>query len=98
MIIWFNAQKKKVTSLRSKATSLWTNNNKKDKSRIRLNKANYVGTVILQSNKIKIICFHQKCIKVKYGEIAKMLLTDTKRFYYITETENFYEDYYKGKE
>ena len=27
-----------------------------------------------------------------------MLLTDTKRFYYITETENVYEDYYKGKE
>lgn len=40
---------------------------------------------------------HYKCIKVKYGVKAKMLIIDTNNFHYIIKTENVYEDFYKDK-
>ena len=41
---------------------------------------------------------HYKCIKVKYGVKAKMLIIDTNNFHYIIKTENVYQDFYKDKQ
>ena len=42
--------------------------------------------------------FHYNCIKNKYGDKAKMLLTDTGSPMYKIETKSSYEDLYKDKE
>ena len=42
--------------------------------------------------------FHYNCIKNKYGDKAKMLLTDTGSLMYKIETKSSYEDLYKDKE
>ena len=42
--------------------------------------------------------FHYNCIKNKFGDKAKMLLTDTGSLMYKIETKSNYEDLYKDKE
>lgn len=38
--------------------------------------------------------FYKKYIKIEYSDKAKRLIVDTNNF----QTENVYEDFYKGKE
>ena len=63
---------------------------KKDKCRIYLNKPIYIGAVILKKSQNRMYTLHCKCIKVKYGVKAKMLIIDTNNFHYIIKTENVF--------
>lgn len=65
----------------------------KDTCRRNFNKSIYITTVILKKAKIKCILFTRNILKVN-SDKAKRLIVDTDNF----QTENVYEDFYKGKE
>ena len=52
----------------------------------------YLGTSILDISKTLMYDFNYKYMKPKYGDRAKLLLTDTDSLVYEIQTEDFYKD------
>ena len=62
------------------------------KTSIYMNKPVYLGMSILDISKTLMYDFHYDYIKLKYGEKAELLFTDTDSLMYEIETEDFYKD------
>ena len=62
------------------------------KTSLTMNKPVYLGMSILDISKTLMFDFHYKYIKLKYGNKAKLLFTDTDSFLYEIQTEDFYKD------
>ena len=62
------------------------------KTKLVFNKPVYLGMCILDLSKTLMYDFHYKYIKQKYGDKAKLLLTDTDSTMYEIQTEDFYND------
>ena len=62
------------------------------KTEIKLIKPAYVGVSILDLSKTFMFAFHYDKIKQRYGDKAKLLMTDTDSLVYYIETEDIYED------
>ena len=61
------------------------------KTKLVFNKPVYLGMCILDSSKTLMYDFHYNYIKRKYGDKAKLLLTDTDSTLYEIQTEDFYK-------
>lgn len=66
------------------------------KSKVVLNKPTYVGMTVLELSKLIMFRFHYDKIKKKYGEGAKLLMTDTDSLVYSIATDDFYADVAKN--
>ncbi|XP_022799901.1 uncharacterized protein LOC111337802 [Stylophora pistillata] len=62
------------------------------KTQITFNKPLYLGMCILDLSKILMYDFHYNYIKAKYGDRAKLLMTDTDSLCYEIQTDDFYQD------
>ena len=62
------------------------------RTKLTFNKPKYLGMSILDISKNLMYNFHYNYIKPKYGENAKLLMTDTDSFCYEITTEDFYKD------
>ena len=62
------------------------------KTSLTMNKPVYLGMSILDLSKNIMFDFHYNYIKLKYGEKAKLLFTDTDSLLYEIQTEDFYKD------
>ena len=65
---------------------------KMKKKSLTLNKPIYAGMSILDLSKLHMYQFHYDYIKPKYGDKAKLLMTDTDSLCYHVEAEDFYQD------
>ena len=61
-------------------------------SKVTLNKPIYLGQAILNLSKTPMYNFHHGYLKLKYGDRARLLFTDTDSLCYRVQTEDFYED------
>ena len=61
-------------------------------STVTLNKPIYLGQTILDNSKCIMYDFHYNYIKPKYGNRAKLLMTDTDSLCYEIKTDDFYKD------
>lgn len=61
-------------------------------AKIKLEKPIYLGGAILDDSKLALYEFHYDYMKVKYGERARVVYTDTDSLVYEIETDDFYED------
>ena len=62
------------------------------KKTVKLNKPIYAGAAVLDLSKLHMFEFHYEHIRPKYGDRAKLLMTDTDSLMYHIRTENFFED------
>ena len=68
------------------------------KTDVTLDKPIYCGFSILELSKIHMYKFHYDYIKVKYGDKAKLMFTDTDSLTYHIETEDLQMDFHKDGE
>lgn len=68
------------------------------KTKTILDKPIYAGFAILELSKLHMYNFHYEFIKEKYGDKAKLLMTDTDSLTYHIETEDLYKDMNENKE
>lgn len=71
---------------------------KMKKPTIVLNKPIYAGMAILDLSKLHMYQFHYDVIKAKYGNKAKLCMTDTDSLCYVIETDDMYQDMHDSKE
>ena len=62
------------------------------KTKVKMNKAKYLGMSILDISKTSMYEFWYDYIKPKYQEKAKLCYMDTDSFIIYIKTEDFYED------
>ena len=67
------------------------------KVRLKLDKPSYVGMCILDLSKVLMYDFHYNFVKEKYGDLVKLLFTDTDSLCYHIRTEDAYGDFYRDK-
>jgi hypothetical protein len=64
----------------------------KEKSKVKLDKPIYLGFVILETSKLHMYKFYYDFVKVRYGDKAKLIYTDTDSLILQIETEDWYAD------
>ena len=70
----------------------------KIKEALTLNRPAYVGMCILDLSKTLVYDFHYNYIKEKYGDIARLLFTETDSITYKIEAEDVYQDFWNDKD
>ena len=68
------------------------------KERLKLDKPSYVWMCILDLSKVLMYDFHYSFIKKKYGDLAKLLFTDTDSLCYHIRTDDVYGNFYLNRE
>ena len=63
-----------------------------DPSKVVLNKPSYVGIAVLELSKTLMYDFFYNNIKLKYGDRARLQMTDTDSFFLEIQTDNWYDD------
>ena len=63
-----------------------------DPAKVTLNKPSYVGVAVLDISKTLMYDFHYFNVKARYGDRARLLMTDTDSLFYKIETKDWYED------
>ena len=69
-----------------------------NKKFLKLDKPSYVGMCILDLSKVLMHDFHYNFIKAKYGDLARLLFTDTDSLCYYIQTDDVYQDFYLSKD